>query len=394
MASSRDKYPGKLYNAMHSLLAAVTKPVLVTVLLPEDPFEDVSWEEGLRLWALEPICGNNNKVHNMPNVPVMIVAIYCAPVRDGNERAQSDWVEHKGSVVVGVASSNHSDSDSSARAQRSFAIHRRGRHGQAAGDLGVHERVFTKLTKQQQREVLAHIQQQKLPSDFKRRLCSLRYVQMWKASEYEKFLQVVGFVVHHFMLLFAAMTILSTSYHEQRWQHADELSHQFVAQYARVYRQEYVNSNVHNLLHVYEEVRRFGDLSTISAYPYEGKLYSVKQLVRSGRNSLAQAACRLVEQRRVDFALQAQLESSVVHTVRKVGRYKPNAPYAADSVFGIILDISVDNQMIVHGYQFTQQRSSFMWPYPAHELNIYTADMQNLINKILYKFPPATLCAR
>ncbi|XP_061496452.1 uncharacterized protein LOC133390955 [Anopheles gambiae] len=120
------------------------------------------------------------------------------------------------------------------------------------------------------------------------------------------------------------MTMFSTPYHRARWGYADELLHQFVADYAQVYCQELVNSpysNVHSLLHVLEDVENFGDLGTISAYDFEARLHDIRQLVRTGRYSLAQPVNRIFELQRVEVNRLKQVVPNTRPTVRSVGRY-------------------------------------------------------------------------
>nr|XP_040226720.2 uncharacterized protein LOC120951828 isoform X1 [Anopheles coluzzii] len=129
------------------------------------------------------------------------------------------------------------------------------------------------LTPQQQRKVSAHLRLLKLPSDFQHKLRDLRYVPFWKASEHRMFLLVAGFVVlkgrlneaayQHFMLLFLAVTFLSTSYHCDKWAMADDLLHRFVEAYGNVYSPVLLDSNVHNLLHIHDDVCRFDALHTV-----------------------------------------------------------------------------------------------------------------------------------
>lgn len=54
-------------------------------------------------------------------------------------------------------------------------------------------------------------------------------------------------------------------------------------------------SNVHNSIHMVKVCDRFGDLPRLSSKPFENKLYKIKNLIRSGRNSLQQIANRLTE---------------------------------------------------------------------------------------------------
>uniref|UniRef100_A0A182PLL2 Uncharacterized protein n=1 Tax=Anopheles epiroticus TaxID=199890 RepID=A0A182PLL2_9DIPT len=124
--------------------------------------------------------------------------------------------------------------------------------------------VQCKLTARQQHKVSKHLRQLALPSDFRRSLRDLKFVHVWKAVEYKVFLEIVGFVVlkgrlsnaayRHFMLLFVAITILSTPHHSGKYHEAETLLERFVAEYGLVYSQELVNSNVHSLLHVFEDV--------------------------------------------------------------------------------------------------------------------------------------------
>lgn len=70
---------------------------------------------------------------------------------------------------------------------------------------------------------------------------------------------------------------------------------QFVNEYKTLYGLEFVTSNIHNLRHVVDEVEKFGSLVTLSAYPFENALHSLKKLVKVGPNALVQVANRILE---------------------------------------------------------------------------------------------------
>ena len=53
--------------------------------------------------------------------------------------------------------------------------------------------------------------------------------------------------------------------------------------------------NVHNLVHLPDDVRKFGPLDSFSAFAFENFLRSLKRLVRSGRLPLQQIVHRLIE---------------------------------------------------------------------------------------------------
>uniref|UniRef100_A0A182PWQ1 Uncharacterized protein n=1 Tax=Anopheles epiroticus TaxID=199890 RepID=A0A182PWQ1_9DIPT len=189
----------------------------------------------------------------------------------------------------------------------------------------------------------AHMEQLRLPSDFNRRLRNLHYVDLWKASEFKMF----------------------------------------------------VNSNVHNLLHVYEELYRYGDLSTISAYPFESKLHEIKQLVRSGRHSLVQAVNRLTELQRVKAARISKTETT---DSRVTGfTLRDNFRDQCFMTFGGCIFLYKGAQQVgdtttTQGCQFSQQAPFFLHPYPSQNLNIYSANMRDLNHAIVNVFCDNVMC--
>lgn len=62
------------------------------------------------------------------------------------------------------------------------------------------------------------------------------------------------------------------------------------------YGRDYVSSNLHNLSHLVDEVKRFGVLSKFDAYPFENRLQAIKKLVRQRQHPLIEIARRVIEQ--------------------------------------------------------------------------------------------------
>ncbi|XP_052899213.1 uncharacterized protein LOC128305682 [Anopheles moucheti] len=169
------------------------------------------------------------------------------------------------------------------------------------GNFGVKK----KLTSSQINTLSTKLTNIKLPVEIHRKFRSLLEIKRWKGSEFASFLHYGSLVVlkdsivddqySHFMLFFCSLTLFSSGIYKQNWVVANTLLKLFVKQYSNIYGPEYVSSNVHNLLHINEEVEQFGPLNTISSYPFENELQRLKRLLRSGRKSLEQVINRISE---------------------------------------------------------------------------------------------------
>ncbi|XP_035912909.1 uncharacterized protein LOC118512515 [Anopheles stephensi] len=145
----------------------------------------------------------------------------------------------------------------------------------------------------------------KLPNEIHRSFRNIQDINYWKASEYSSFLHYASVGVlkdyiaddqyKHFMLFFCAITIFSSNAYRSYWEYGGQLLKSFVTQFPQIYGTRYMTSNVHNLLHVVEEIKKFGPLNTLSAYPFENELQHLKRLLRNGWKSLHQIVNRLSE---------------------------------------------------------------------------------------------------
>lgn len=145
-----------------------------------------------------------------------------------------------------------------------------------------------------------------IPCELHRAVRNLNYIKVWKALEFRNFLLYFGFVVlkdvlpqeayEHFLLLFATARILSCKQYTEQFIHvAATFIDAYLEGYIQIYGINSISSNVHNLCHVIDDVRRFGPLTNFSTYPFENALYQVKQLLRNGNQPLSQVAKRVAE---------------------------------------------------------------------------------------------------
>ena len=154
-----------------------------------------------------------------------------------------------------------------------------------------------------------------IPREFSRKPRSLIEVSYWKATEFRQFLLYTGPIVlrrvlrknvyEHFLTLHVAVTILVSPTlinTEDNIKYAENLLKYFVQHFDEVYGEQYISHNVHNLLHLCNDVRKFGVLDNFSAFPYENFLGSLKKLLRKSEKPLQQLARRYGEIQRGSFS--------------------------------------------------------------------------------------------
>lgn len=144
-----------------------------------------------------------------------------------------------------------------------------------------------------------------IASDIHRSVRNLSCIRFWKGTEFRTFLNYLGVVVlrqtlrteeyNHFLKLYLAVMICS---HEKYLVHlnlAEELFLQYFEEYIELYGINSITSNVHNLTHVVNDVRRFGSLTNIDSYVFENALSGLKLRLRTCNRPLEQISRRISE---------------------------------------------------------------------------------------------------
>lgn len=155
-----------------------------------------------------------------------------------------------------------------------------------------------------------------IPAEFNRKPRSINDSKRWKATEFRLFLFYLGPVVlkHvlsldkyiNFLSLHLAISLLASKKYLQYIDYSESLLNYFVETFIAIYGVEHVSHNIHNLLHLCQDVKRFGPLDMFSAFPFENHMRSLKILCRKGDKPLQQIARRLNEHENI---LSDQLES-------------------------------------------------------------------------------------
>jgi len=142
--------------------------------------------------------------------------------------------------------------------------------------------------------------------EFSRKLRSLKDLAHWKATEYRLFLLYIGPCalegilppdkLNHFMLLHVAMSILTDPFLSNSLAgYADALLHKFVQKFSKYYPAYPIVYNIHSLVHLSNDVKKYGHLDNFSCFSYESYLGKLKKLIRGTKNPLKQVAHRLHE---------------------------------------------------------------------------------------------------
>lgn len=154
-------------------------------------------------------------------------------------------------------------------------------------------------------EISKKMLQLRMPAEIHRAMRGLDCLSHWKGSEYRTFLHYASIVVlkpvlppdvyEHFLVFFCAVTICSSEMYSPMLDLAHRLLAHFLELFKSIYGKDYITSNFHNLIHLVDDVKRFGPLHKFNAYPFESKLYEIKNLIRTGSKPLVQIAKRLSE---------------------------------------------------------------------------------------------------
>ena len=137
--------------------------------------------------------------------------------------------------------------------------------------------------------------------DFARKPRSLNFIKLFKATEFRQLLLYTGVIIlkdfvdsnvyANFLTLHVAATILNNPLlFEQKdyVDYAEKLLIKFVEDFEILYGAEYVTHNVHNLLHLTNDARKYGVLEEFSAFRFESFIACIKMMIRKGAQPLQQ----------------------------------------------------------------------------------------------------------
>jgi len=145
-----------------------------------------------------------------------------------------------------------------------------------------------------------------IPAEFARKSRKLDCVKLWKATEYRLILLYTGpltfksvlkkNVYLNFLILHVIVNILSSQELHEHLMYAQELILFFIITFKKLYGICYMSHNVHNLIHLVDDVKRFGLLDNFSAFKFENYMQILKKYLRKSDKPLQQVVRKYIEE--------------------------------------------------------------------------------------------------
>ena len=219
----------------------------------------------------------------------------------------------------------------------------------------------------------------KIPSEFARQPRGIDELERWKATEFRQFLLYSGPLVLkdilpsqayvHFLTLTLGISILlhsDSGIRHSYLEYSQELLHCFVRNCSKIYGETFNVYNVHNLLHLHEDVRYFDcSLNELSAFPFENHLQTVKKLVRKAQNPIAQIVKRQYEVARQNIRLECKMPKLKVSTRTKDSCFQLN-----NDDYAIIREVRGSDIFVCDVIHLRDAESFFQKPCDSKILNI------------------------
>lgn len=178
------------------------------------------------------------------------------------------------------------------------------------GNVKGYSRKWSKLTTEALSKYLIEANK-RMPCDIHRSLRSLDELSNWKGVEFRTLLMYVGMVAfrpaladasrhdeyEHFLLLCCACTIVSCNVYKAYIPVAKNMFKAYVNEYIRLYGRHSISSNVHNLIHIVDDMieNNIDSINLMSTYKYENSLRLLGMKLQNCNRPLEQISRRLIE---------------------------------------------------------------------------------------------------
>lgn len=246
--------------------------------------------------------------------------------------------------------------------------------------------------------------------EFKRKPRTLDNFERFKATEFRLFLLYLGPLVlkgnlpviyyNHFIKFHVAIRILSDPIDcVQNNELARNLLTDFVTEFSQLYGEHTITFNVHNMIHVADDVLQFGNFDNYSAFKFENYMQVLKKRVRKGSQPLKQLVNRIKEEDSVteifgfcsstfpSFKLQLKDKTftSVQMKEHKLSIKSPNNFCLLENkVIKITKIENIENNARFTGKPVKNLSCFYTNPISSKFLNIYCTENIELDNEIAF----------
>lgn len=235
-----------------------------------------------------------------------------------------------------------------------------------------------------------------IPFEFARKPRSLNDIDQWKATELRQFLLYTGIVImkllspvmyQHFLCLTIsiAIRILIDPHLCMKFNsYANSLLSWFVSHYGELYDDKYISYNVHNLLHLANDVQSFGSLDNISCFKYENYMQQIKRKLHKCGKPLQELSNRVSEELQLpikqcnimQYPIAIYKKNKICYLQFKTFKISikkfDNCVLLDDNSLAFVLDISEDNHVLsIRVQRILQTQFFFTIPCDSKKLDIF-----------------------
>lgn len=210
------------------------------------------------------------------------------------------------------------------------------------------------------------------------------------------------------MTLHVIMRILSSEELHEHLAYAQHMISFFIKTFIKLYGIRNVSHNVHNLVHLVDDVKRYGPVDIFSAFKFENYMQILKKYLRKAEKPLQQVVRRCIEKDMNICTLSAVSDFPGIYPNLRVLHYDGplisncrNPQYKIVEYNGFTLTagtfansccglncgaiISIENVAyctqqnipVIIGYEFLQKENLFDIPCPSSMLGIYSVHLRS-----------------
>ena len=187
----------------------------------------------------------------------------------------------------------------------------------------------------------------------------------------------------HFIYLHCAIRLLCGYKNAcQNSDYAAALLKYFVRDFAKFYGQEYINYNVHNLLHLADCVKQFGPLQNFNGYKFENYLQIIKRRIKKPTNILAQIVNRQSELWKI-YQKSAKRHSEFLASGFKKSCFmlKEDIPFSIEN-----MKITTTGEEYIVGKRFINCSNFYVMNTPFHTFYINSLFYHIIIFMFFFQF--------